>query len=253
MRIFINLSTIVQLLISLLLGLWVYIFLAFIGPFDIAPLQLSWRLQVMSIYGLLFSLSYIAIIPIQKMIWEQQHSWTLTWEVLILLLVFLICWPLSYAYYTSEWIQGEFSFYPYTFELYVPCCLILFPVAFGMRRIRFRRSDSPQEQPLVIEGTNKLDFLQVNRKDLLAVKSAGNYVEVYFHQAGKVQKKLIRTTLKEINASIPELQQVHRSYLINLTQPMVWQDKQMILLSSLEIPVSHSFRKELIDTLKARH
>ena len=256
-KLHLNTSRKSHILIGLILGLWVYLFLAFIGPFDAAPLQFGWRIQIMTGYGLLFSLAYFLIIPLQEWVYGQLKIWNPKWEIFIVLLVFIISLPFSYFYYKSDWIVGESDFGVYTLEMFLPTALLILPLMAIARRLIAKNTRATQSvkstEKVILSGQNKLDILQIEREALIAAKSAGNYVEIYFMQEDQLIKKLFRSTLKEINQTIPDLVQVHRSHLINPSKFIAWKNKSTIYLPQLEIPVSGAFKNTLLKSVPIHH
>lgn len=71
---------------------------------------------------------------------------------------------------------------------------------------------------ITIESEYKKDSLRLSVKESILFKSAGNYVEIYYFEAGVTKKHLIRTTLKNIENLLLNYNFIfrcHRTYLIN--------------------------------------
>ncbi len=262
-----------HLLLGLLLGIWVYFFLVLIGPFDAAPVKLKNRATMMFVYALFFTLSYFAIIPLQEKWHKKRNNWTLPTELIIVVMVFLICFLPSYFYYKSAWVVGEYSFMDFTLQIFLPFSLIFMPIILAGRWSIFKYINSKkkekeqaaklvtkitekqhkitkEEQKITLTGENSLDVLQVFFSDLICVKSANNYVEVYYQTKEQLHKKLLRTSTKKVLNEIPTLTQVHRSYLINTMHFIAWKNKKSISLTHLNVPVSDKYRAALQQLLK---
>ena len=244
------------MLIAGSIGLWIYLFLLIIGPFDVAPLNMIWRAKIMGIYGLIFALSYMATIPFQNAI-VKSRSWSLYLELATIISMMLIVLPLTYGYYKSNLIQGEYNFQDFIIKSYLPTLTLIIPITFIARRTLGRKTANNHviysTQKRMIIGENRTDLLQIALENLVTIKSAHNYVEVYFLQSNTLNKKLIRTTLKNIKEEFPELIQVHRSSLININQPIERAEKNLIKVCGLEIPVSDTYLKDLEKNLVSRH
>lgn len=242
--------TYLHLIIGLLLGGWVYAFLVLIGPFDTYPLSIEWRAQTMSGYGLCMVLSYYAILPLQKWLLRLRKSWPLSFELIVTALVFCICFLPTFAYYKSPIIRGTFSLRVYAFHVYFPTIFILWPLMLmlreGIRRWHVHTRPGPSPK-IRLAGDTQSDLLQLSRNDLICIKSAGNYVEVYFQQGPHLQKKLLRTSSKNIRSQVPGLVQVHRSWAINPLHFVQWKGSKCLVLTKLEVPVSATYRKELVE------
>ncbi len=88
----------------------------------------------------------------------------------------------------------------------------------------------------------------VKSKDILFLESTDNYVTVYFSNEDKVNKHLVRTSLKNIeNAELStKLLRCHRSFIVNLDN-VLWMKKEgrnfVLKIKNTEsfIPVSRSY------------
>lgn len=80
------------------------------------------------------------------------------------------------------------------------------------------RSAVPEKIALTSE--NGRDRLLLPAEQLRYVESVGNYVEVYWLNAGVMQKTVLRTTLKDVTVLLdayPTFLRCHRAFLVNLT------------------------------------
>lgn len=240
-----------QLLVGLVLGIWLYFFLVLIGPFDAAELPISIRIILMLGYGLLFFLSYAILIPIQNKLYHYLGGWKLSYEVAIVALFCSFCLPVSFAYYKTELVNGIFSFDYFVLTIYLPTIAILIPVIFLGRYLVARHEkegmgDAIREETVTLLGDNKLDILKLPMTDLVALQAANNYVAVYYLLDGQLQKKLLRSSLRKIHKTVPEMIQVHRSYLVNLQHFVEWKDGLTLVLTQFTVPVSQKYKSTLL-------
>ncbi|MEM9846680.1 MAG: LytTR family DNA-binding domain-containing protein [Bacteroidota bacterium] len=236
---------------SLLLGFWLYIFLVFIGPFDIAPLNIDWRLQIMIGYGVVFAIANFLAERLNQHLIIRFHLNTYVAIIsFFLLFLFIHLFP-TYWYYQSNFIQGTFSFHYFVFNMYLPIFLITIPLMLIGKWLFFKWTH-PSNDKIIFRGENKMDILQLRLADLIYVQSAQNYVEFHYQLQGKVRKKVMRSSLKKVAEEIPELTQVHRFYLVNLEHFVCWKDQKTIDLGHVTIPVSATY-KQLISSEIAFH
>lgn len=252
-----------QFLIAILMGTWLYLFLAIIGPFDAAELSLEFRVQLMIGYGLVFAMAYLVCIPIQNWLYQQLGYWNSLLELLVLVLFSIVCLPSSYRYYITDWVNGDYGFPRFSLEIYIPTLVILLPLLALARRFAARKSVEPSVAPLPatiltksdwiqLSGTNKLDILRLRPDQLIALSAANNYVTVYYLEEGSLRKKLLRSTLKKMQLEVPLLLRVHRSHLINPHHFLEWKGTSTAVLTQLEIPVTQAYKKGLLDRLQFR-
>lgn len=245
-----------QLLVGLLVGIWLYLFLSLVGPFDAAEVPLRFRVQLMIGYGLIFFLNYAITLIFQALWYNLSGRWTVLSELIFLLTFSFVCYLFCYAYYLTDWVNGDWGRQRFLFEIYLPTLAIILPVIIaGRYLIRPKQKPTkeiqiievPQEEPLlVLSGSNKLDVLQIPAKDLVALSSSGNYVEVHFMESAQLKKKLLRATLQQLQQQAPDMLRVHRSHLINPQHFIAWKDHSTLSLPQLNIPVSQKYRAAVL-------
>jgi DNA-binding LytR/AlgR family response regulator len=148
-------------------------------------------------------------------------------------------------------VNGDFSFAYFTLTVYLPTITILLPVIFVGRYLIARPvKDAPAAAPSVatitLSGSNKLDILKLPLADLVALEAANNYVTVHYLLAGEMQKKLLRSSLRKMHETVPEMVQVHRSYLVNAQHFVEWEDAQTLVLTQMTAPVSQKYKADLL-------
>lgn len=92
--------------------------------------------------------------------------------------------------------------------------------------------------------------IAIDLDQILYMKSADNYVAVYYLKDSKVKKELVRTTMKKLETELRELpiRRCHRSFMVNIKKISVSQKSQQGLSLSLkdyseeEIPVSKNYK-----------
>ena len=82
-------------------------------------------------------------------------------------------------------------------------------------------SENPEKKhKILIESDNKSESISILSESLVLVKSANNYIEVFWAEEEKIHKKLIRNTLTNIENQLkkyPKFIRCHRTALINKT------------------------------------
>jgi hypothetical protein len=202
-------------------------------------------------YGVIFALSYQFAHAIDNYLFKSS---TLSWwanQSRFLLIFVCLSFPLALWYYKSPLVLGEYDLLGFATQIYLATLIVVVPLMlYGRRRIEQLRVKINGQ--VVLRGENKRDLLQLPLQDILYIETARNYVEVHYRQDGRVQKKLLRTTLKKIAGEHPKLIQIHRSYLVNPGHITGWTGPKSIKISTQEIPVSDSYRAQLVDHFKTR-
>jgi AraC-like DNA-binding protein len=126
--------------IGLFGAFWLTLFLVFIGPFDTADLSITWRAEVMYVYGFILLAAYMVMIPVQNFIFMAKGKWNWWYESLTLIFVYSLSLTGSFVYYKSDIINGDFSFSRFVLEIFLPTALILFPLL-SLGRWYFSKAD----------------------------------------------------------------------------------------------------------------
>jgi hypothetical protein len=233
-------------IVAFAIAVWLSIFLILIAPIDIAELPMKVRLEIMPFYGLISFIGYVLLIPFQNWAYKKMSKQSIYFEILIIVLYNILVLLGSYLYYKSSIVNGNHSFIKFTFEIYYPIFFILLPIIIFARWFISRKIVHQNSTKIILTGDNKLDILQIAAEDLICVSSADNYVTVAYLINDVLSKKLLRTTLKNIQSQLPQLVKVHRSHLINPIHFKEWKDTNTLLLTQIEVPVSKNYKKEIV-------
>ena len=111
----------------------------------------------------------------------------------------------------------------------------------------------PTSELICIYDANQEIRLQLEKKDLLYIEAADNYITVFFLKDGHLSKELIRNTLKKAEESLSSkgFIKCHRSYLINQSAIQGWKKggrnyKLLLKHTNQTIPVSRSYIPTII-------
>lgn len=119
--------------VGLFTSLWLVFFLIFIGPFDIGELPMKARFELLPGYGLVCLFSYLIVMPLQFSWYKKRNDWNLSLELISVLAFSLLCFGLSYMYYKTDWVNGNFSFVQFSFQIFLPTLIISLPILVGLR------------------------------------------------------------------------------------------------------------------------
>lgn len=82
---------------------------------------------------------------------------------------------------------------------------------------KFEKEEEDSE--IEILSDSKSDNINLKLKEIILIKSADNYIEIYFLDNGQVEKKLIRNTLKGIEVQLEKYNnfiRCHRTGIVNI-------------------------------------
>jgi len=106
------------------------------------------------------------------------------------------------------------------------------------------------EHLVKIFDENEALHIVIDLDQILYMKSADNYVAVFYRKDDKVKKELVRTTMKKLESELKDfpIRRCHRSYMVNIKKISVSEKSQQGLLLSLKdypgenIPVSKNYK-----------
>ena len=116
----------------------------------------------------------------------------------------------------------------------------------------------PIHTPIKITSGNKNEDLILNLNQLLCVKSEGNYAQIFLLDNEKVLKKVIRSSITNIETQLEShdnIYRCHRSYLVNFenVENITGNARNFNLqISNLDflVPVSRNFPKSILQSIK---
>lgn len=250
-----------QLLVGFFIGFWVFLFLFFVEPFDMYQLQPSERSFAAFGYSMVAVLTYVIIIPIQKLLYKTTKSWNLLKELLLLLSLLLISGITSFIFFKFILLPNEPNTYKFGFffsQRVLPTVLLMLPMMiflrwiFGDKTIVESIAVASKEPTIVIKGENKAEVLHLKETELVYIESANNYVKVHYLLQDELKSELFRNKISVLQKEFPFLLKTHRSFLINPIHFLEWkrESSQTILIlkpAVTEIPVSKTYKKALVE------
>lgn len=230
--------------ISAACGLFVSLFLITFDPFgkDESVIPLIDILLTLG-YGLvtffvIFTVGMI-ILYLFPYIFNEEN-WKVKNEIVASIMILIIIGLANATY------NAITSFQPFSLKLFIQFQIYtflvgIFPTIFFIimerywqlkknlktaQQIRDKLSDSnlnsrnnETDESIVLTSENDKEQLNIEYKNLLFIKSVGNYIEVYFKNDTKIESHILRSSLKRIEDLIKNnvyVYRSHRAYLVNL-------------------------------------
>lgn len=151
----------------------------------------------------------------------------------------------------SEMLNEIFLTFKYTIlVLIIPYAGVLFYLFTSQKGENIETLLNASNHLVNILDENGELHIAVDLDQLLYIKSADNYVAVYFEKDKKVRKELVRTTLKRLEIELDEypIRRCHRSYMVNINKISVSMKSNQGLSLALKnyadeiIPVSKNYK-----------
>ncbi len=209
-----------------------FLFLLFFQPLDPAYIEFNPKLLIISTFAaitLVFMFVFRVFIPLLFKRLLHPQKWNTT-RVFVLSFLFISFNSVAYVFFARY--VGKIEI---TFQMVIKIVLLsIAPVASilisshykylknhiqNLIELRHNRSHVMNQDNYVnFESDNNSEYLKVDAKDIIALKSANNYIEINFISDNKLVKKLIRSTLKRSEEKLDAFDTIircHRMHIVN--------------------------------------
>lgn len=257
---------------AVLLGFSIFLILAVFQPFGTYTFQRPDKLLLLAGYGIIITFTMIVSLQFFRLTfakWFNPVTWNLRRELGTLSVITFLSIIATYFYH-HVMIGSRITFYNFfTFNI-IALSTSMFPIALIVV-IRYMQVKnylekqslvselSPKPDILSLEGENKTEKRTIIRAELLFIKAADNYVELYLQKKNRLDRHVLRSTLMSIAEQLDDDQflQVHRSYIVNMNhiREMVGKSPNyQLVFENLEetVPVSRNKVKEVRQWLAAK-
>ncbi len=239
-------------------------FILFYDPLNVSGISKETTLaRLFSYHGLSFWGALVLMLTQFGLRPRFQLDTFLVWQFLlwVILEIFLlsVCFFLIYRELGKPLLPEFMAVFRMTALLaivpYAIACLLIAVVRMPAQLpIETANPPVPPTVLLSIKDENGKPMLSIAQGDILLLKSENNYTAVFFRQEEKVEKKLIRSSLKNILQQLPapHFLRIHRSYSININNLSAVDRKNGELqvkvkqLPDLPLKVSETYKADIL-------
>ncbi|MCP5063157.1 MAG: LytTR family transcriptional regulator [Ignavibacteriae bacterium] len=266
-----------KIFFSFSFGIFISLFLLIFQPFGTSSIE---RNKILYLTGFGFITTIVMLFNFfitmnSSKVFFSSENWNV-WKFIILNFIMII--PIAilnwiYAVAMTKHANLDFSFAVISFLKFIfstitigffPFLLLTLYLEQKLRyknlNISARLNQQLAEKSLNISEKNDMNFdfhnsnIKILVDDILCVKSMGNYVTLYFLKEKQLEKEIIRTTMKKIEADILDNSKIircHKSYFVNLNKVITTSGNARSLylqISELDfqIPVSRNYSKYIV-------
>ena len=222
------------------ISLFIALFMLIFQPFGLNELEMENKWLVLVGYGAVTFIILFINLAMPRLIFPgsfNDEKWNVWKEILSIMLILFTVGLGNLLY--SYWMMGFhltlkngliFQIYTLAVGIIPVSVLIILKQNYLNRKNResagaistslaYRKKDSLNTQILRITSDNEKDGIELMVKNLLFIKSEGNYITIGYLLDGKARKTLLRNTLKyasRLFSPYPFIYQCHRSWLVNM-------------------------------------
>jgi hypothetical protein len=265
-----------QIKLISLISLAMFLFVLFFQPFDYQMAEFNDRMIFtlgFAVISFLVLVLFRIIMPVSLTSRIHAESLKISNEVglIILIWVFISCGNIFYIRYVGK-VDLDLSIGVMT-AIYSAFPSIILKLAdvnmslreqlrhFVRRNIKLEQDLANIEQhhnePVVLMSETQSDKLELSPDDIMLIKSADNYVEIFFRSGETIEHKLLRNTLKNMQQALrsqTDFRRCHRTcivntaYILSLTNSYKGHRIKMLDIDE-EIPVSRQYILGIKDVL----
>jgi len=266
----------IKILFSFGIAIFCFLFLYIFEPFGLYNLSGLYKLKIISLYvfsGLLISLVHLFWFQ-NKIIKTYNLRNTILWISWITFLTSVS----SAVINDIAFNHGNLYFLSFVVFLGIIFGITIFPILIIIlwhyvytlkKQIRVsgqlnkkikEKGESPiNSETIVFESSNKRENISLLTNNFLYIKSADNYVDVYYMENNSIKHNLLRCTLNEIERKFADnknIQRCHLSYIVNISiidSVLGNASGYKLKLKSTEelIPVSKKYKEDFFKLLKS--
>jgi hypothetical protein len=216
----------------------VFLFILFFQPFSLENLDYNNRLIFVTGFGAityLLACIILIVLPLLLPKWVNTSEWE-SGPPVILILLLLCLNATAFAFYI-RYVGGVMLTFYIVFKLLLVCLLpiIILIILYKNKSLESvinemqeqhrnlilqvqANEKSEFEEEIEFYSENKSDKLSLKSKNIVCIKSADNYVELYYLKDDFLEKKLLRNTLKNIEIQLESRKyflKCHRTCIVN--------------------------------------
>jgi LytTr DNA-binding domain len=265
------------------IGVFIAFFLIVFQPFDSDRWEDPYKLWKLGGYGVVAFLMPTLFLLISYSLNKKdvmEEDWVV-WKEIVRNFIIIFLVVLGNMVYANLFGMGDFSLESFLGFCTVVSLLGVFPIVAGIlirhnrylemnqkeaqilgENIMHQQDESKKEQAsnqeIKLTSENEKDAISLIVNDLLYIESADNYSTIVFVKQEKIQKELLRGSLKRFEQQLeqfPQIQRCHRSYILNLNLVLNISGNAQgyrVTLPNLNdtIPVSRNYGAEILTKLK---
>ena len=216
-----------------------FLFILFFQPFPLEALDFNSRLLYVTGFGIMmfiFSSLILILIPLLFPKWFKISQWESGPPFSLSALLVLLS-SIAFIFYIRHAGETQLTLY-LMFKAVIICLIPVFFLSVFYRirslertmaelhsQISYYQSKideleaEEEEEEMIIHTGIRSEKLSIKYKNLVSINSADNYIEIQYLENDKIEKKLVRNTLKNFEARLANRQnfvRCHRTHLINI-------------------------------------
>lgn len=274
-----------RLIIVFGVGIFIASFLNIFQPFGISELVNKYKILYISGFGFVSSLAMFIILIILPYIFPKyfcEEKWKVFSEIISMSLILILISVLNILYvlifdscyfpdteFNQNLIIQSFSnvflvgFFPITFIVIIKQNRLAKKNIQNANHFNIINNESKSTKQdnnnlISIKLKSGKEISVCEKSELICIQAEDNYATFFFRRDGKLNKELLRITLKEIETQLSGYDSIlrcHKSYIANITKSIRISGNAQgykIHFSELDftVPISRTFAKSILQSIE---
>jgi len=262
-----------KVILGISLGL--FLFILFFQPLELNTTDFNNMLLIIAGFGgITFVFLVLALIIAPSILPRlfKSGKWNFNREIILNTCIWALN-SVAFTFYTRYVVQTNITFHS-VFIIVLLCLLqviiLIIVNRFEILKIKLQYALNPEKKPDIISAEEnepeKIEFVSENKSEriiillneIIMLRSADNYVEIFWKKEGEITKKLIRQTLQNTEYQLtnyPQIIRCHRTCLFNTnwaSKLNIYPQGYKLKLKDIdeEIPVSRQYILKVKEALQ---
>jgi len=264
-----------KLILGISLGM--FMFILFFQPIELMTTDFNNKLLIIAGFGGITFFSMVSALIIAPSVlpglflsgkWNFKRDLVLNtciWAAISVASIF-------YARYVGQTKITFYSVFMIVFLSLVPVSILIIENRFEILKIKLQDALNPEKKPDKISAEenepdgieffseNKSERISIRLNEIIMLRSANNYIEIFWKKEGEIKKKLIRQTLHNTEYQLikyPQIIRCHRTCLFNtnyVSKLNIYPQGYKLKLKYIEeeIPVSRQYILKVKEVLQEK-
>ncbi len=249
------------------------LFINLYSPFDVRNwFGLELQSQELLFYSSLIILTGVLVAVISRVIlyyYNRKEIRTKTWAFFVIIALEIFFMALFYTMYEALFIKNDSRSYIDVFKASVQNTALILLLPYAVLWLYFSWADKNHKIKQLTEGDNETSIdqnsmipffdekgtmrISIKLDDVLYIKSADNYVTIYYSNNKNITKFLLRNTIKNLEEHFKNhpITRCHRSFMVNFNKiKIIRREKINHILEmdtdpKIEVPVSKTYMEHI--------
>jgi len=262
---------------SIGISLGIFLFILFFQPIELMTTDFNNKLLIIAGFGGISFFSLILLLIIAPSVFPglfMPGKWNFKRDIVLNVCIWVLISVVStfYARYVGKTNITFYSVFVIVFLSLVQVAILIITNRFETLKIKLQNALNLNEKPdrtikegnelveIEFDSENKFEKISLQLTEIIMLRSADNYIEIFWEKEGEIKRKLIRQTLQNTEYQLikyPQIIRCHRTCLFNInyvSKLNIYPQGYKLKLKNIEeeVPVSRQYILKVKEALQIK-